>query len=213
MNAPARMNPAGRPAGLRALPLPSWTTLAVITLVCVILFATHSFTFLFANVSEDGMVARSSVRSSPIYLAFFASTFGLVLLLVLVHLPRIALDARTLIAAAIMLLVLTSMLWSVSASTTLANGVLFCFLVLASYVFAVWLTPSEFVRIYFKTAAILLLISFFVLLLMPEWVGSLRGDVGWLSDYQFRGVVGTKTRAGIIFVSVALGALFVGMLG
>lgn len=195
--APALAAAPTRLAGLRPL--------AVLSLVLVILLTTHSLGFLFAQVEMDGLVARATVRSSPVYGGLFAFTGGLVALLFVLTLLVDGVPRRLVLAGLVAALVLGSALWSVDVSRTVVNGTIFSFLVVAAYVVSVYLTPAQFLGVFYRTALVLTLASFVLLAVAPDLSRSLRFDAGWFgNDYEFRGVTGSKFRAGYLFVAVIL---------
>ncbi|MFQ5625223.1 MAG: O-antigen ligase family protein [Methyloligellaceae bacterium] len=108
--------------------------------------------------------------------------------------------------------VLASALWSVDAAATLVPGAIFSFLIVAAYVFAVYLDPADFVRTTFWTMAFIILASFVLLAVAPEFVTKPRGDGGWLSNDQFLGILATKNGAGMLFASAVMISVLAGSL-
>lgn len=189
------------------------TMLSVAALVLVLLFATQSFNFLFAEADPEGLVERASVRSNPVYQLFVLVQFALVAGLALIRGLTRPLSARMLAGTGMVALVLGSVLWSVDPRTTLLHGLILTYLIVAAWLFASVLRPAIFLQVLFWMMAFFIAASFLFLAFAPELVTSPRHDAGWLSSDQFKGITTTKNRAGMVFASAFLLALLGGGLG
>ena len=178
--------------------------LALVALFMVLLFATQSFNSLFAVASDDGLLKTASVRSSPAYMIFVLIQVAVVGLLFLHHLVFGTIAPRLLAGIFIAIFVLSSIFWSVDARATLMPALIFSYLILAAYVAAVYFNPADFIRIFFWTTMFIIVTSYVLLFLGPEYATEARGEGGWLSDDQFRGIMATKNRAGMMFASAVM---------
>lgn len=181
--------------------------LALVALIMVLLFVTQSFNAFFAEPSTDGLLKTASVRSSPVYMVFVLLQLGLVSLLFLHHVFFKPISMRLLVGLTIGLFALSSVFWSVDAKTTAVPAAIFCYVILAAYVAAVYFDPAAFVRIFFWTTAFIIVASYVLYFTAPSYVIELRDEGGWLSNDQFRGIMTSKNRAGMVFASAVMLAL------
>ena len=185
-----------------------WTQrVAVVAVVMLILFSTHSFQFLFAERVVEGLAEESSARSSPYYAAMFLVQFSLFLVLLFFHVLRNGIKIPLVVAAGSAGFVASSIFWSVSPGQTLAPAILFSYSVMAAYTASTCLAPRVFIRLYFAVCAFILASSFFVYFLYPQYAGAVRFGGGWLQDIEFSGVMSSKNYAGSIFAGAAILAL------
>lgn len=184
--------------------MPGIQRLAVIAVIMAILFASQSFNSLFAENTGDDLLQANSVRSSPVYIMFVLAQLGLVGFLFVHHVVFQPMAVRLAAGICISLFVISSMFWSVDWTATLVPALIFSYLIFAAYVSAVYFEPRDFVLIFFWTTVFILVSSYVLLLVAPEIANEARGEGGWLSDDQFKGVLTTKNRAGMVFASAVM---------
>ncbi len=197
----------------RREPIPWTGWVASLALVLVMLFASHSFQFLFADQITEGLAERPTARSNPAYAALFLVQFSLFFVLLFFHMLRNGIRIPLIVAIGFCAYVGSSIFWSISPGTTLAPAVLFSYLVLAAYTTSAFLPPRLFVRHYFFVCAFILTASFILYFVWPEAAGSQR----WIElgpfEFEFSGVMASKNYAGIVFASAAILALNGGHIG
>ncbi|MCW2309954.1 O-antigen ligase family protein [Rhodobium gokarnense] len=179
-------------------------TLAAILAVLLIIFATQSFQFLFADKVQEGMTTRDSAASNPVYLAIFAAQYGIALLLLLYSALSRGLGWQFLAGMIIPGVAALSALWSVGTKMTVTNTVVLTYLVIASYVLSVHFRPAEVLRIYFRVTAFCLFASLVLYVAAPDQVLQPRYGGGWVDGWEFRGVMASKNFAGFVFASTFL---------
>ena len=183
----------------------AWTEwLAMIAVIMVMLFSTHSFQFLFVTELAGGLAERPSARSNPIYAVFFLAQMGLFVVLLFLHMLRNGIPVPLLWATGVCAYVASSLFWSISPKTTLTPAILFSYLIIAGYVASASISPRSFTRLYFFLGLFLLVSSFILLFTNPENAGSTRWGGGWFGEREFNGVMSSKNFAGIVFASVVL---------
>ena len=186
----------------------SWTTVVTIfAAILVIHFCSHAFQFLFADQVVEGLSRRPVARSNPVYLANFGLQLVLFLTLLIVHIVGNGIRTPLLIAFGYCGFVLASIFWSAHPKTTLVPAILFSYLVVAAYVCAAMLQPKQFLKLLYYLFLFFLISSFLLLLSGSSHAVSERYGGGWLTDFQFSGVLSSKNFAGIIFASSILLAL------
>ncbi|WP_201240831.1 O-antigen ligase family protein [Rhodobium orientis] len=182
-------------------------TLAAVLAVLLIIFATQSFQFLFADKVNEGMTTRDSAASNPVYLAIFAAQYGIALLLLLYSALHRGLGWQFLAGMVIPGVAALSALWSVGTKMTVTNTVVLTYLVIASYVLSVHFRPAEVLRIYFRVTVFCLVASLVLYVVAPDQVLQARYGGGWVDGWEFRGVMSSKNFAGFVFASTFLLAL------
>lgn len=180
--------------------------IAAIGATMVIITTTQTFQFVFADAGGDA-AGHESARGNPIYLALFATQFGLFLLLFVHTLLRRGIGRDIVIGTLLCLFVTTSAYWSVSMTTTLIHATAFCYLVIAAYVLSVHFPPAAFIRIYYRVTAVILVLSFVLLIVAPELASKARFDGAGIGGVEFHGVMASKNLAGFVFISAFVIAL------
>lgn len=178
--------------------------LAILGTVLLLLLTTHALQFLFADAEVEGLAKRETARDNPVYLAMFAMSAGIFVLLTIRHILTHGPSSRLTAGVLIGMLVGGSALWSVSHRTTMTYAAVFIVLLTASYAMAMYLRPRVFLQVYFWVTTAILIASFGLLIFMPELAGEIRYGGGWLTDRQFSGVMASKNLAGYVFASTAL---------
>ncbi|WP_170990149.1 O-antigen ligase family protein [Aquamicrobium sp. LC103] len=186
------------------LDTPIEPALAVVAGVIVFFLTTHSFQFLFADTVVGGMAERASGRGNLAYLALYGAQGGIFALLMVMRVVSGAVTVRLGLAITFCLFVVGSAFWSIGSSSTLFYATVLSNQVIAAYLLAQYLTPKQFLRLFFFVAAIITVSSFVLLFIAPELVAQERYGGGWLGDYEYTGVMSSKNLGSYVFVAALL---------
>jgi len=187
--------------------------LGYLGLVMIIIFTTHSFQFLFADTVTEGLSARPTASSNPLYQMIFALQVGIFAILTISHIISNGIKMPFIIAVSYCMFVMGSLVWSVSPGTTLLPAIMFSYQVMAALAVSALFTPREFLRLYFYMGLVILSWSFLLLISGSPNAGFERYGGGWLTDIEFTGVMASKNFAGIIYASITILAINAHYLG
>lgn len=125
------------------------------------------------------------------------------------RLYRHGLDWSLIFVSPVVLLVLLSSIWSVSAPTTLYFGSMFIANILVAHALATMAHPRQFIRALYWTLLLSLGMSFLLLVIMPDVAAGERYGGGWLSGIEFNGIFAHKSAAGyhfgLLLIALVLG--------
>jgi exopolysaccharide production protein ExoQ len=176
-----------------------------------IALGTNAIFFVFAS-TERPNPGDLPISTGGNYFGYVALWVGLWLWTALyqaVRLYRRGLDWSLIFAAPVVLLILTSSLWSVSPSTTLYFGSMLTANILVAHAMATMAHPRLFIRILLWALGLSLVLSLLLLVINPDIAAATRYGGGWLSGIEFNGVFAHKSAAGyhfgLLLIALVLG--------
>ena len=156
------------------------------------------------TLAPDALAGEVSARDNPVYLIMWGTLYAATLLGLLKTIMRHGVNPALLYAAPMIVLVFSSMGWSVSAKTSAFYGLMLTLNILLAYVLSQIVTPRFLLRQIAILLIICLVISLFLLIVAPQLVSVTRYGGGWLSNSQLYGVFSHKSDAGYYFAILAL---------
>jgi exopolysaccharide production protein ExoQ len=180
-----------------------WTTQtqAAVFMFLAIALGTNGVFFFFASTDRPnpGDLPSATGGNSPAYVALWLGLWLWTGIYQVLRVYRQGLDWSLTFVAPVVVLILLSSLWSVSAPTTLYFGAMVTANILVAHAMATMGHPQLFLRILTWTLVLSLAMSFVLLAINPEIAAGTRYGGGWLTGIEFNGVFAHKSSAGYHF--------------
>jgi exopolysaccharide production protein ExoQ len=170
--------------------------------VMAIALTMSAFYLLFGAPPQMGtaeVTGSASAASNPLYIGLRVLLWGWAGAIVLYVTFRDGLAVQLLLGLPLVVLVFASAFWSVSFGWTFYFATMFAANVIVAYALAVIVSPERFLRILSLTLGALVLASFAMLVLFPDYAMTSRWEGGWIGGIQFNGVFAHKSTAGVYF--------------